>query len=86
MSDGCLGCVHVESSPHTLRNGRVCCSTCFMRVEEDAAVIRHAENMGRLGSVQARRHYLERVHAAEGEKVRIAVETEFLIAWRKQQA
>ena len=86
MSDGCLGCVHVESSPHTLRNGRVVCIGCPMKTEDDASVIRHAENMGRLGSVQARRHYLERVHAAEGEKVRIAVETEFLIAWRKQQA
>ena len=86
MSNHCGGCLHIEAAPHTLRNGRVCCSTCFMRVEEDAAVIRHAENMGRLGSVQARRHYLERVHAAEGEKVRIAVETEFLIAWRKQHA
>ena len=85
MSNHCGGCLHIEAAPHTLRNGRVVCIGCPMKTEDDAAVIRHVENLLRCTSVQDRRHYLQNVHGREGEKVRIAVETEFLIEWKKKQ-
>ena len=84
MND-CGGCLHVEHVPHTLRNGRVVCIGCLMKTEEDGSILRHVDNLHRCNGVQARRHYIERVHAAEGEKVRLAVETEFLVQWKKAQ-
>lgn len=85
MNNGCLGCNHIETAPHTLRTGRVVCIGCKLRTEEDAAVLRHVENLHRCQGVQSRRHYLERVHANEGEKVRIAVESQFLVEWKAKQ-
>lgn len=81
----CAGCNFISEFPHTLRTGRVCCSTCFLVTEEAASIERHVLNLFRCNGVQARRHYIERVHAAEGEKVRIEVESEFLRQWKKAQ-
>jgi hypothetical protein len=82
---GCLGCCHIETAPHTLRNGRVCCQSCPMKAEEAAAIVRHVENLHRAHGRDGRRDYLERVRAAEGGLVARDVESQYLVEWRARQ-
>lgn len=82
---GCGGCNHIETSPHTLRTGRVVCSTCRLVTEEAATIQRHAMNLDRCPGRDARRDYLMRVKAMEGDLVARDVEAAYLAEWKKKQ-
>lgn len=82
----CLGCLHIETAPHTLRTGRVVCIGCPAVTEEEGAIIRHADNLDRCSGRDGRRFYLDRVRSHEGEAVATAVESEYLKLWKARQA
>ena len=67
----CLVCNYIETSPVTLRDGRVVCSSCPAWRHECEA--RHVANMA---TNEARKKYLEKVREARGNAAAYAIRKE----------
>ena len=79
----CAGCNHIESSPVQLLSGSVVCSTCSRYTEQQGAILRHVLNLFRVNGRAERSDYMDRIAAAEGQKMADAVKAEFLREWEK---
>lgn len=85
MAD-CAGCNLIETLTYRLMSGRVVCDTCPRANEERGAIERHVDNLDRANGRDGRNAYMDRVRAAEGKEIAIAVESEYLRRWKARQA
>lgn len=76
---GCLGCLYIETSQVTLRDGRIVCSSC-----DDWRLECEARHVIAMPTLKARRQYLIKILENRGEKETQRLENEIRQQWEKQ--
>ena len=79
----CLGCNFISTHPVELLSGVIVCQTCSKYTEQQGTILRHVLNLFRVNGRAERSDYMDRIGAAEGQRMAEAVKAEFLREWQR---